>query len=181
MKSSGHLTRTVPLQRKTRLVGDPAKDREWRDRSQRNAAARARCSKPAVPASTAKKPRKKTGSRAGESTARDLVYARSGGWCEIAIPGLCTQTATEWHHRKLKGQGGRWCPGNGLHGCSRCHLAVTNTNGRRPEYVVAGWLVPAWVKRPAGVKVHRWDHATQTRAWVLLGIKGGYEPVGEVA
>lgn len=177
MKPSGHLTRSVPLQRRTRLVGKPETTRAWQDRSQQAAIIRSRIPTPRTPDET---PARKRPSRAGESRARKLVYARSGGWCEIGLPGLCTRKATEWHHRKLKGQGGRWCAGNGLHGCSRCHRAVTNTDGSRPEYEQYGWLVPAWVKRPAAVKVHRWDHTTQVRAWVLLGVKGGCTPVGEV-
>lgn len=171
MKPSGNLTRRVPLargaalQRRTPL--EPGKGLK------RSPFLR----QPTIPEQPTRKPRKQP----GEKAARELVYARSDGWCEIGIPELCTQLATEWHHRKLKGQGGRWCAGNGLHGCSRCHLAVTNTNGHRPEYVHAGWLVPAWVKRPAAVKVNRWDHATQSRTWVLLVTAGGCRPTGEVA
>lgn len=186
MKPSGQLTRTVPLQRKTRLIGDPAKDRERRHRSMLAVLEQRRAVGSRTLPVQRRKPSREQGqqprkrpSRAGEKTARKLVYARSKGWCEIGIPQLCTQIATEWHHRKLKGQGGKWCPGNGLHGCSPCHGAVTNTRGRRPEYVTAGWLVSASVTRPATVKVHRWDHATQTRVWVLLGVKGGCKPVGE--
>lgn len=85
-------------------------------------------------------PTKRNGRHVGEHKARELVYARSGGWCEIALPG-CTRTATEWHHRLNRSHGGRWEASNGLHLCSRCHLAVTNTDGNRQECEDNGWVV----------------------------------------
>jgi hypothetical protein len=77
----------------------------------------------------------------GEGLARDRVKARSGGWCEIQLPG-CFGRATDWHHRLRDGQGGLWQASNGLHLCRFCHGAVTNTNGHRAEYEANGWLVP---------------------------------------
>lgn len=86
----------------------------------------------------------------GEDIAKIRVAARSGGWCEIQLPG-CFRRAVDWHHRLRNGQGGLWQASNGLHACRRCHDMVTNTNGRRVEYEANGWLIAAWqvsVERP---------------------------------
>lgn len=60
-------------------------------------------------------------------TARDLVYARSGGWCEARIPGVCFGQAGNWHHRNAAGR--VWTPSNGLHLCGSgttgCHGWIT--------------------------------------------------------
>lgn len=89
----------------------------------------------------ARKP-SKPGKHVGESKARKDVKDRSGGLCEIREPG-CFNAATDWHHRKLKGQGGPWDVTNGLHLCRFCHDLVTNTRGRRKEFERYGWLVPS--------------------------------------
>lgn len=57
-----------------------------------------------------------------EKRGRQLVYGRSGGVCEKCG---CAR-ATEWHHRKNRSQSGEWCPTNGMHVCSLCHLWITN-------------------------------------------------------
>jgi hypothetical protein len=85
----------------------------------------------------------KPGKHAGVNEARDKVKERSGGLCEIREPG-CFNVATDWHHRKLKGQGGPWHVTNGLHLCRFCHDLVTNTRGRRKEFEDNGWLVSAY-------------------------------------
>lgn len=48
---------------------------------------------------------------------QDIVHARSGGWCELRIPGVCLGRATNILHRKPEGQGGLYVPSNLLDGC----------------------------------------------------------------
>lgn len=60
-----------------------------------------------------------------ETRCRELVRARSGGFCEIAIPGVCEGRAVSMHHRFKEGQGGGWDPANILDTCgdgtTGCH------------------------------------------------------------
>lgn len=79
---------------------------------------------------------------ADERIAKRLVHARSDGWCEIRIDGICFGRATDWHHRKNRSQGGLWLASDGLRLCRNCHHAVTATNGHRTEYEANGWIVP---------------------------------------
>lgn len=100
-----------------------------------------------------------------ERRARRLVYARSGGQCEMA--GLrCLGEAAEWHHRKNRSQGGEWLPSNGLHLCVVCHQWVTDhPAGAR----LMGWSVPS--HRDSGLIAVRRRHD-----WVLLDDEGGFRP-----
>lgn len=101
----------------------------------------------------------------GERPARDAVEGRSGGLCEIRLPG-CFGRAKDWHHRLLKGQGGLWQASNGIHACRWCHEAVTNTRGHRAEYEENGWLVPSH-GNPGEARA--WIHTVRFgQAWVLL-------------
>lgn len=134
MNRSHGLQRHKPLTR-TPIRVTAAQVQAWQDRQRANRIERALQAPP-----KATTPTKRNGKRGGEHKARELVYARSGGWCEIALPG-CTRRATEWHHRLNRSHGGRWEASNGLHLCSRCHLAVTNTDGNRAEYERCGWVV----------------------------------------
>lgn len=52
-----------------------------------------------------------------ERQARRIVRARSGGVCE----GCGQAPAAHWAHRVGEGQGGPWCPSNGMHLCAPCH------------------------------------------------------------
>jgi len=69
-----------------------------------------------------------------EAAARKIIYARSGGVCEI-----CGRRAESIQHRTNRSQGGTWAPSNLLHLCgsggegrSRCHgwLTVSPTYAR---------------------------------------------------
>ncbi|WP_035975507.1 HNH endonuclease [Kutzneria albida] len=115
--------------------------REWRVTSGRIAEALDRAGVPR------RKPgRSSNRAHEGENRAREIVYARSGRVCE-----RCSNArATEWHHRKNRSQGGKWCANNGLDLCAPCHLDVTNTNGKRAEYEDKGWIVPSH-RDPAAV------------------------------
>lgn len=80
-----------------------------------------------------------------ESTARRLVRARSGGWCEPRLADFCLGRAMSFHHRLRRSQGGPWTPSNGLDVCGDgtrgCHGALTNTNGRYDEYRRLGLIL----------------------------------------
>lgn len=121
----------------------------------------------------------KPGAHAGVNEARRLVKARSGGFCEIHMMG-CYNLATDWHHRKLRSQGGKWEAVNGLHACRFCHEAVTNTRGHRKEYETNGWLVSR-ESDPASTEVLLWHQGRQD--WFLLKEDGTAElapwPVGD--
>lgn len=109
-----------------------------------------------------------------ERAAKRLVRARSGGWCETRIPGVCLGRAANFHHRQNRSQGGQWTAPNGLDLCGSgttgCHGAVTNTNGRRVEYEDNGWIVPHGLD-PATVPVLI-HNATTGHDWVLLDYQG---------
>lgn len=110
-----------------------------------------------------------------EAKARKAVYCRSmlmfeTDWPMCEVCGL--RGKDSWHHRKNRSKGGLWEPDNGLAVCGDgtrgCHGALTNTNGRRNEYEVNGWIVPSW-KNPADVAVL---HAAL--GWVFLLPGGGW-------
>jgi 5-methylcytosine-specific restriction endonuclease McrA len=58
----------------------------------------------------------------GEFDTRPAVKGRSYGVCEYCQ----SERASEMHHRKSRGTGGRWEPSNILHLCGACHRWVTN-------------------------------------------------------
>lgn len=76
-----------------------------------------------------------------ELYARLAVSVRSGGLCEIRLPGVCSAWATDWSHRIARGRGGTWTPSCGLAACRPCHSAITDTQGRRSEYEAKGYIV----------------------------------------
>lgn len=106
--------------------------------------------------------------KGSQSLGRKLVYARSGGRCEIQLADTCAGRASEWHHRLNKGQGGRWDASNGLHLCAACHDYVTNRG--RAEAKVKGWAVPPGRTPPIEVPVLR------RGVLVYLNDKGGLDP-----
>lgn len=56
--------------------------------------------------------------RHSEAYAREVVYGRAGSKCERC---RTAGKPLEWAHRLARGQGGPWCPTNGLHLCVDCH------------------------------------------------------------
>lgn len=110
-------------------------------------------------------PRRSTGLHVGEKKAKDLAKQRSGGDCEVVIPGLCVYRGYDFHHRLFRSQGGKWEIVNGLYVCRPCHRALTDTNGRRPEYERNGWIVPSHGE-PAATEVLMWHN--QRQDWFLL-------------
>lgn len=73
-----------------------------------------------------------------EPNGRAVVYARSGGGCEVRVLGACTGRAAEWQHRKNRSQGGTWAPSNGLRVCQQCHRWI-HANPR--DAAAHGWTV----------------------------------------
>jgi len=80
--------------------------------------------------------------------------------------------ATNWHHRKNKGQGGAWDAANGLHCCGTgstgCHGLITINPALAKE---RGWSVSAYAD-PADVPV--W---LANRGWHYLTADGGTTPL----
>lgn len=113
--------------------------------------------------------KRKPGQAAAEKRGRDLVYPRSGGWCEIQLAGVCAGRACQWHHRLNRSQGGTWAASNGLHVCVPCHVYVTD--GERAEAKAKGWAVAPGITPPAAVPVLRRGQ------WVLLDDEGGFAAV----
>jgi hypothetical protein len=100
-----------------------------------------------------------------EKEARLLVRERSGGICEICG----AQRATNFQHRKARGQGGLWTPSNGLDVCGMgnafgCHGYI-HQNPRTA--CLNGWTVQSWSdERDVAVKT--------IHGFVLLDDEGGY-------
>lgn len=85
--------------------------------------------------------------------------------CEAMIPGACTGSMQEWHHRKLRSQGGGHEVVNGLGVCAGCHRAIHADPSRAYEH---GWLVRGY-HEPADMPVFRRGE------WVFLTMEGGVE------
>lgn len=69
-------------------------------------------------------------------TRQDLVD-RSGGWCEVAVPG-CMGRGDQAHHRLRRSQGGKGTLANGLWVCRACHAYV---HDHPAESYERGWLI----------------------------------------
>jgi hypothetical protein len=111
-----------------------------------------------------------------ESKAREIVYARSQGWCEVRLPGICLGRGAQWHHRRDRIHGGLWLPSNGLHVCGSpihgCHGALTTPPaGQAGEFEQNGWTVPS-NRDPADVAVllpGGWAHLTEDETTIPKG------------
>ena len=77
---------------------------------------------------------------------RDLLWLRCGGWCEKCGLSLDQNTA-DFHHRKLRSQGGQDTAENGILVHHRCHIQHKNSIHDNPKKSVEmGWIVPSWEK-----------------------------------
>ena len=107
----------------------------------------------------------------GERPARDGVEGRSGGWCEMRVPGVCFGSAANWCHRKAEGQGGLWQASNGLAGCGSgttgCHgWCHSNPAAARD----LGWMLLSTAKP---LRERAYIHTVRFGlAWVLLADDG---------
>jgi hypothetical protein len=108
-----------------------------------------------------------------EGAARLLVRSRSAGTCELCAG----QPATNWSHRKSRGQGGLWAPSNGLDLCGSgttgCHGWLTH----EPLLAAAGgWQLLRDNRDPATVPV--WlDSRLAGYGWWLLDDQACFTPV----
>lgn len=150
------MRRVAPLTRRTPLTA-----RTPLSRARLNTEPRT----PPVP--SPRRAQRSTGPTGAEREARRIVYARSGGLCE-----LCGHRAESWSHRRASGQGGEWAASNGLHLCGDgvrgCH----------------GWLEahPLWADAGGWRLVHRDPDPAVTPVWlpggwVLLADDGGKSSV----
>lgn len=69
-----------------------------------------------------------------------VVRARSKGYCEGAVSGICTGVGQHFHHRKRRGPGGNE-PGNVIHLCSACHNFAHHN---RVDAERLGLIIPTW-------------------------------------
>lgn len=77
--------------------------------------------------------------------------------CEATIRGVCSFRATEWHHRKMRSQGGQHDVVNGLAVCQSCHHYFH----MHPALAYSkGWLVRSHLD-PAHVPVWRRDRVVR--------------------
>lgn len=189
------LGRGKPLSRGKPLQSDPAKGlkrtpmrtslekaREQEEKQRERARQRAReaqANRPSGKASTlnrttapksaasgARKRSRPPAMTAAEKRCREVVSARSDGFCEMCgRPG-----PLEKAHRVARSQGGAWSPANMLDLCHFCH------HGNHAAPAVAyehGWHLRGHVKDPAAVPVvlrKGWRVG-----WALLDDEGGYE------
>nr|WP_304503761.1 HNH endonuclease signature motif containing protein [Corynebacterium lemuris] len=79
------------------------------------------------------------------------VFRRAGQQCEVMADPLCTTRAEEWHHRKLRSQGGEHTVENGLAVCAACHRHI---HMNPADSYTAGWLVKS-THDPVDVPVTR--------------------------
>jgi hypothetical protein len=130
------------------------------------------------PQRTGSKPkvkRRKPGEAAAEKRARAVVRERSGGMCEVAVPGVCMGRATNYQHRKNRSQGGEYSPsaaldccGSGTQGCHgylHAHPAVAYR---------WGWSVRQH-HDPAGIPVRLANSGWPM--WFFLREDGSTDPV----
>lgn len=94
--------------------------------------------------------------------AREVVYRRSRGRCEV-----CGGVGSEFSHRRTRAVRGKHqnSPENALWACRTCHARMH----RNPEVARAnGWHVSRYVDEPGTVPV--W--LPPRRGWFLLGCDG---------
>lgn len=113
--------------------------------------------------------------------AKLLVTTRSGGLCELRVPGVCLGRARDFSHRWAEGQTGLWCASNGLASCGLfgCHRWVHDhpTEAKRWGWIIAptyrlvdGRRVPV---PPAEFPALIWRPRASAPRFVLLDDLGG--------
>lgn len=117
------------------------------------------------------KPRKHPTATDEEKDSRAKVEARSGGMCEVGVPGVCQGQGREFQHRQAKGQLGQWTASNGLRVCGHgntdgCHGHI---HSHPTEAYAKGWSVRSWDNPLTRPVLYRGQ-------WVLLDNEGTYTP-----
>jgi hypothetical protein len=128
--------------------------------------------------------------RAAEKLAREIVGERSGGWCEIRIPGECLGRMSNWCHRIAEGQGGRWLASNGVGGCGSGTTGCHGWTHRNPALAEAhGWIVAPTYQVVDGLRVrldadafpaYLWRPGSSAPDWMWLDNHGGAVTVDQV-
>ena len=90
--------------------------------------------------------------------------------CEVMASPQCSYVATDFHHRKLRSQGGGHNIGNCLMCCRACHRAIHADVGLSYEQ---GWLVKSHTNPLEAPCLRRGEY-------VVLDDEGGYTPEMEV-
>lgn len=91
------------------------------------------------------KPRRSTPKSAAAKACQEVIGERSGGLCEISVPGICLGLGMVPSHRLRRSQSNnavKWSPVNCLHGCIRCEDYLTD-NGGNAKTQSFGWTVSA--------------------------------------
>lgn len=153
------MKRSEPLKRLTPLTAkSPLRRNAWlREVSPKRAASAGNAAKPNRP------------QPAVSAATRKALAARSGGWCEMALPG-CAGRAADPAHRNGRGMGGRKGAAkelhdrlsNVLHACRRCH----ETTHWAPAWACRLGLMLRTGQDPAAVPV------LYRGVWVLLADDG---------
>lgn len=80
-----------------------------------------------------------------ETRCRTIVETRSGGFCEVRIPNVCTGQGQSKHHRRKRSHTGMWVPSNILDACgdgtSGCHGWIEHHATQAQERGL--WLIGA--------------------------------------
>jgi len=87
-----------------------------------------------------------------ERATREAVVGRSNNICEYCA----SFRATDCHHRKSRGVGGKWHPANIIHLCRFCHARAT----ANPEEARESGLIVESHQDPATVRVVRRNGST---------------------
>ena len=80
---------------------------------------------------------------------KSLIYERANGLCEAMVPPVCTFRGTDFHHRKLRSQGGVGEVNAGLLLCRACHHWVHH----HPRQAEARGLIVRSMHDPGTTKV----------------------------
>lgn len=174
------------------MQSDPDKQKAWQQRGAEKYAAKRRekalagDSARKAPVGRSARPRRPQGPSPEELEGRALVEARDAGTCVLCgKPG----EGLNWHHRKLRSQGGDWSASNGILLCGSgsvgCHGRV---HGNPREAYDYGWMVPGG-RDPAEYPVLSWRwlsgtpdrHGVRRRGhlWLLLADDGTYAVIGD--
>lgn len=116
MRRTG-IKRRTPMPQATkplRLSGAPKRRRPLRRQSANNAAGERQLAK-----------------------ARSAVIERSGGMCEIKVPGVCLGRGRHAHHIQLRSAGGKHTPANLAWTCELCHSHIHS----HPEWAKANGFI----------------------------------------
>jgi hypothetical protein len=109
-----------------------------------------------------------------EREGRRIVRERSGGLCEIRLPGLCLQRVGGVHHRLPRSGGGPWCACNLL---GACGSGTTGCHGWVEGHPALAYALGLKVRRgddPCPTPALTWPNGLHRAYWHPL-CGGGWE------